>query len=202
MATVLLAALCLCRIGTAWSFSAPAATPSRASAIPRRTQLRLLDDDDGGDGIDISRRSALATAAGALLAPAAASATMTSDSDWPLWTALPVAPYSRRRTIRYEVDPGRVWAFDQLIGIYYVHVPIRMSVVAVRQDDEERRGLLVYAPVAPTRECLGLMQELIEKYGPVRDIILPSVSVGVATEMSTPRKVSRFSHHRSSIDTY
>lgn len=101
---------------------------------------------------------------------------MTEDSNWPLWTALPVAPFSRRRTIRYEVAPG-VFAFDQMIGIYYVHVPIRMSVVTVHQNDPAKKGLVVYGPIAPTKECLSLMQELIDQYGPVRDIILPSVAV-------------------------
>jgi hypothetical protein len=101
---------------------------------------------------------------------------MTKDSNWPLWTALPVAPFSRRRTIRYEVAPG-VFAFDQIIGIYYVHVPIRMSVVTVHQNDPTKKGLVVYGPIAPTKECMSLMQELIDQYGPVRDIILPSVAV-------------------------
>ena len=125
-----------------------------------------------------SRRSALMTGAASLAAgftgllqsPSEASATITKDSNWPLWTALPVAPFSRRRTIRYEVGPG-VWAFDQMIGIYYVHVPIRMTVV------KKKDGLLVFAPVAPTRECLSLLQELIDEYGPITDIILPSVAV-------------------------
>ena len=70
-----------------------------------------------------------AAGAGALAAaavPGAAQAAITKDSEWPLWLALPVAPYSRRKTIRREVGPG-VWAFDQLIGIYYVHVPIRSA---------------------------------------------------------------------------
>ena len=35
----------------------------------------------------------------------------------------------------------------------------------------------MYAPVAPTKECLGLLQELIVQYGPVQTIILPSVAV-------------------------
>lgn len=65
-----------------------------------------------------------------------------------------------------------MWAFDQLIGIYYVHVPIRMTVVAM-----ESGGLFVYAPVAPTKECLALMQPLIDEYGPVKYIVLPSVAV-------------------------
>ena len=52
-----------------------------------------------------------------------------------------------------------------------------MCVVAVHQNDVSRRGLVVYAPVAPTEECLSLMRELIDVHGPVRDIILPSVAV-------------------------
>ena len=92
------------------------------------------------------------------------------ESYWPLWPALPVAPYSRRKTIRRDVGPG-VWTFDQMIGIYYVHVPIRMTVVKMSKG-----GLFVYAPVAPTKECLALLQPLIDQYGPVKHIVLPSVA--------------------------
>lgn len=121
---------------------------------------------------DLSRRTLLSGAAGvSALLPGAAHAAITKDSEWPLWLALPVAPYSRRKTIRREVGPG-VWAFEQLLGIYYVHVPIRMTVV--RMDSG---GLFVYAPVAPTRECLALLQPLIDAHGPVRYIVLPSVAV-------------------------
>lgn len=122
-----------------------------------------------------TRRAALTSTAAALgatvLPPEAAHATIGKDSEWPLWLALPVAPYSRRKTIRQEVGPG-VWTFDQMIGIYYVHVPIRMTVIKM-----EAGGLLVYAPVAPTKELLALMQPLIDAHGPVKHIILPSVAV-------------------------
>ena len=103
----------------------------------------------------VTRRGLLpqiATAVGVASAvPGVAEATITSDSMWPLWLALPVAPYSRRKTIRREVGPG-VWAFDQLIGIYYVHVPIRMTVIKMESGGG---GLMVFAPVAPTKECHG-----------------------------------------------
>ena len=114
--------------------------------------------------------SSILTAGTIATLPTPTHATMTKDSEWPLWTALPVAPYSRRKTIVRHVGPG-VYVFDQLIGIYYVHVPIRMTVCAL--DD----GLFVYAPVAPTRECLTLLQPLIDDYGPVKYIVLPSVAV-------------------------
>jgi len=106
------------------------------------------------------------------LRPKEVQAFITQDSEWPLWTALPVAPYNRRKTIRYQITDG-VWAFDQLIGIYYVHVPIRMTVVT----SPRKHGLLVYAPIAPTIECLSLLDELIDTHGPILDIILPSVAV-------------------------
>ena len=121
----------------------------------------------------LSRGVGVGTAAlaAAGCAPTAANAVITKESEWPLWLALPVAPYSRRKTIRREVGPG-AWAFDQLIGIYYVHVPIRMTVLRL-----DAGGLFVYAPVAPTKECLALLQPLIDEYGPVKYIVLPSVAV-------------------------
>jgi hypothetical protein len=67
--------------------------------------------------------------------------------------------------------PGQIWTFDQLQGVLYVVTPIRMTVVKLRSG-----GLLVYAPVAPTPECLVLMAELEAKHGPVAHIILPTVS--------------------------
>ena len=41
---------------------------------------------------------------------------MPREAYWPLWPALPVAPYGRRRTVMYEVAPG-VYNLDQMIGI-------------------------------------------------------------------------------------
>lgn len=64
-----------------------------------------------------------------------------------------------------------MWTFEQLIGIYYVQVPIRMTCVAYSQ------GLMIYAPVAPTQECLSLLAPLIEEFGEIKHIILPSVAV-------------------------
>ncbi|GMH59768.1 hypothetical protein TrST_g1589 [Triparma strigata] len=116
--------------------------------------------------------AAITTTATAL--PAPATAEITKDSNWPLWPSLPVFPYSRRKTIRREIKPGTVWTFDQLIGIYYVHVPIRMTVIKMKVPAP---GLLVYAPVAPTKECLKLLQPLIDEHGPIKFIILPSTAV-------------------------
>ena len=50
-----------------------------------------------------------------------------------------------------------------------VIVNIRMTVVRLRDG-----SLFVYAPVAPTRECLRLLREL---EAPVRYIVLPTSAV-------------------------
>ncbi len=90
---------------------------------------------------------------------------------WRYWVNVPIYPYSKKRTIRQEVLKDTIWTFDQLQGIFYVVVPIRMSVIRL-----ESGGLLVYAPVAPTPQCLQLMQELVDRYGDVQYIILPTIS--------------------------
>jgi hypothetical protein len=93
------------------------------------------------------------------------------DWSWPFWPIVPLYPYGQRRTLRKEVVKNTIWTFDQLQGILYVVTPIRMTVVKL-----EAGGLLVYAPVAPTLECVRLVQELVIEYGEVQYIILPTVS--------------------------
>ncbi|CAE7553812.1 unnamed protein product [Symbiodinium sp. CCMP2592] len=95
------------------------------------------------------------------------------EQRWGLWPALPIAPYERRVTLRYEVIPGELWTFEQKQGILYIHVPIRMTVYRM----QTRPGLFVYAPVAPTEECVRLLRELEEQYGEVAYIVLPTVAV-------------------------
>ena len=93
------------------------------------------------------------------------------DFSWRFWPVVPIYPYGQRRTIRKEVVKDTIWIFDQLQGIFYVVVPIRMTVVKL-----EKGGLLVYAPVAPTGECVRLLNELVVKHGDVKYIILPTIS--------------------------
>ncbi len=93
------------------------------------------------------------------------------DLSWKFWHVVPIYPYGKRRTIRKEVVKDRIWTFDQLQGIFYVVVPIRMTVVRL-----ESGGLLVYAPVAPTKECIRMVQELVAEHGDVKYIILPTIS--------------------------
>ncbi|WP_396136504.1 DUF4336 domain-containing protein [Chamaesiphon sp. VAR_48_metabat_403] len=99
--------------------------------------------------------------------------TAVSDADrlWRFWLTLPIYPYSQRRTLRTEIVPDTIWTFEQLQGIFYVVIPIRMTVVKLAGG-----GLLVYAPVAPTGECLQLVNELVAIHGDVKYIILPTIS--------------------------
>ncbi|MEB3161332.1 MAG: DUF4336 domain-containing protein [Synechocystis sp.] len=93
------------------------------------------------------------------------------DQSWPYWYLVPIYPYGQRQTLRREIVPGTIWLFEQVQGIFYVVVPIRMTVIRLNTG-----GLLLYAPIAPTKECLGLLRELIDQYGPVKYIILPTIS--------------------------
>lgn len=93
------------------------------------------------------------------------------DFSWSFWFTLPLYPYGRRQTIRKEVVKDTIWTFDQLQGIFYVVVPIRMTVVKLDEG-----GLLVYAPIAPTPECIRLVKELVTHHGDVKYIILPTIS--------------------------
>ena len=93
------------------------------------------------------------------------------DWSWPFWPALPLYPYGSRRTLRSCVVKDQIWTFDQLQGVFYTAVPIRMTVVKL-----EFSGLLVYAPVAPTPECIRLVKELVVEHGDVTYIILPTTS--------------------------
>ncbi|MEL6262213.1 MAG: DUF4336 domain-containing protein [Cyanobacteria bacterium J06626_6] len=93
------------------------------------------------------------------------------DRAWPLWPIVPIYPYGQRLTIRREIVPGKLWIFDQIQGIFYVVVPIRMTVIKLTGG-----GLFVFSPVAPTGECVRLVRELEAEHGPVKYVILPTVT--------------------------
>ena len=96
---------------------------------------------------------------------------MRSQWAWKFWWTLPIYPFGQRRTLKTTVVEDQVWTFEQLQGVFYVVTPIRMTVVRLAAG-----GLLVYAPIAPTFECITWMNELVNEYGDVKYIILPTVS--------------------------
>ena len=93
------------------------------------------------------------------------------DYTWKFWPIVPLYPYGKRRTLRKEIIKDTIWTFDQMQGVFYVVVPIRMTVVKLKNG-----GLLVYAPIAPTPECIRLVNELVAEHGEIKYIILPTVS--------------------------
>lgn len=104
---------------------------------------------------------------------------------WPWWPLLPLYPYGQRRTLVRELIPERLWSFEQLQGVFYVAVPIRMSVLQVAD------GLLVYGAVAPTAELLAALHQLEERHGPVRTLVL-GTSSGLEHKVPMPALARAF----------
>lgn len=108
-----------------------------------------------------------------------------SDQHWPWWPLLPLYPYGRRRTLVRELIPDQVWSFEQLQGIWYVAVPVRMTVLRLKQ------GLLAYAPIPPTAEVLAGLRSLEARWGPLRTIVLPTAS-GLEHKVGLPALARAF----------
>ena len=108
------------------------------------------------------------------------------EHSWLYWFLVPVYPYHKRRTLRREVVTNTIWTFDQLQGILYTIVPVRMTIVRL-----ESGGLLVYSPIAPTRECIRLVRELEAEHGAVRYILL-TTSSGLEHKVFVPPFARQF----------
>lgn len=69
----------------------------------------------------------------------------------------PLGPALSRSTLRREIIPGQMWSFEQEQGLAGsdVSTNVRMTVVKMRNGK-----LWVHAPIAPTEECLSLLEEL------------------------------------------
>ena len=93
-----------------------------------------------------------------------------ADQRWPWWPLLPLYPYGKRATHFEELIPGQVWSFEQLQGVYYVAVPIRLTVVKVPG------GLMLVNPLPPTQELRNGLAALEAEHGPVNAIVLPTAS--------------------------
>ncbi|MEC8688697.1 MAG: DUF4336 domain-containing protein [Cyanobacteriota bacterium] len=93
-----------------------------------------------------------------------------ADQRWGFWPLLPLYPYGRRRTVFRELIPGQLWSLEQLQGVYYVAVPVRLTVAKVPG------GLMLVNPLPPTGEVRQAIEELEQQHGPVRTIVLPTAS--------------------------
>ena len=93
-----------------------------------------------------------------------------ADQRWGFWPLLPLYPYGRRRTLFSELIPGQLWSLEQLQGVYYVAVPVRLTVAKVPG------GLMLVNPLPPTGEVRQAIAGLEQQNGPVRTIVLPTAS--------------------------
>jgi len=124
-----------------------ARAPEADSETPRRVALTVLGTALTATGVDAALRA--------------------SDERYAaLGTILAPAPY--KETLRTELVPGRIWGFEQCIALAFVSTNIRMTAVRLRDG-----GLWVSAPIAPTRQCLRLLDEL----GKVAYLVIPSTAL-------------------------
>ncbi|MFL0735123.1 MAG: DUF4336 domain-containing protein, partial [Prochlorococcus sp.] len=91
----------------------------------------------------------------------------------------------QRRTLVRELIANQIWSFEQLQGLYYVAVPVRLTVVKVPG------GLMLFNPLPPTPELRSALAELEAKHGQVVTIVLPTAS-GLEHKLSLPAMTRAF----------
>ena len=89
---------------------------------------------------------------------------------WNWWPLFPLYPYGNKKTICREIVQNQIWSLEQIQGIYYVAVPIRMTILKVENS------LILINPLPPTKELINEINKLIIDHGPVKSIILPTAS--------------------------
>ena len=164
----------------------------RNSIICRGSQTDLDSSDESSADNAIGRRKAMQGMAGLMASnlvipslPVSASPTnfaVPSPADsasmsWPLgkvaFSLLPLAGTSTRRaTVETTIIKDTMWTHDQVQGVVNVNVPVRQTVIRLKDG-----GLWVHNPVAPTPQALKMMKELEKKYGPVKHIVLGTVAL-------------------------
>ena len=107
------------------------------------------------------------------------------DNDWKWWPIFPLYPYGTKKTICSELVPNKIWSLEQIQGLYYVAVPIRMTVVKIDQ------GLMLINPIPPTKELVKELEKLIRQNGDVKTIVLPTAS-GLEHKIGLPSLVRIF----------
>jgi len=167
-------------------------TNSIQAAVPRQVATvkplkASLSPDDGG----LSRRQVGELTVAALGLGVSYVGTRENDpTDYGLWGILPVGTYKKKKTIQETIVKDKIWTFDQKFGILDVQVPLRMTVIKLKEG-----GLFVYNPIAATKECIGMVEKLVDEHGPIKYIALGSVALehkvyaGVFAQKFTEAKV-------------
>uniref|UniRef100_A0A8J9TZC9 Uncharacterized protein n=1 Tax=Phaeodactylum tricornutum TaxID=2850 RepID=A0A8J9TZC9_PHATR len=167
----ILALPCILSLATAFSGTQPSIRSS--SAAPSAATMLSMSDNSSSRSDELSRRQLgeLAFAASGL--GVTYFGTRERDPlDYGLWGVLPVGTYKKKKTILDTIIPDNMWTFDQKFGILDVQVPLRMTVTRLSSG-----GLFVYNPVAGTPEMVGMLQKLVDQYGPVKHIAVGSVAL-------------------------
>ena len=68
---------------------------------------------------------------------------------WNWWPLFPLYPYGNKKTICTEIIHDQIWSLEQIQGLYYVAVPIRMTIIKVE------KGLILVNPLPPTKELVN-----------------------------------------------
>jgi len=92
------------------------------------------------------------------------------NKKWNWWPLFPLYPYGSKKTICRELIKNQIWSLEQIQGLYYVAVPIRMTIIKVEN------GLMLFNPLPPTKELISELNKLILDHGPVTTIVLPTAS--------------------------
>ena len=108
-----------------------------------------------------------------------------SNKNWKWWPLFPLYPYGNKETVSKEIFPNQIWCFEQIQGLYYVAVTIRMTVIKVND------GLILINPLPPTEELLYELNKLIPIHGQVKTIVLPTAS-GLEHKIGLPALARTF----------
>jgi len=152
---------------------APSAALSKPSVSLSRQWRRLsaVNGKKGGPR-GLRRPGAESSESSSSKSSSSSSSSSSSASYYPQWRRLPLQPGPVRRTELTEVVRGQVFSLEQQLGVFDVVVNIRMTVLALRD------GLALVNPVAPTRECVELVQQVSARTGKgVKYILLPTTQV-------------------------
>jgi hypothetical protein len=143
-----------------------------SSQVDNTFSTRLASDTQEENGGVSRRQFAELSFAAAGLGVSFLGTRELTPTDYGLWGILPVGTYKQKKTLFKEIVPGKIWTLDQKFGILNVQVPLRTTVVKLIDG-----GLFLYNPVAATPECLGMLNDLVQKHGPLKHIVVGSVAL-------------------------
>ena len=181
--------------------------PNTGGNRPTNNNNKKKNDNNNNESPSLSRRQLVEASVGVLgLGGSFLASRENNEDDYGLWGILPVGPYKTKPTAPIEtIVPHTLWTADQIFGILNVQVPLRMTIVKLKlpsrshgtTDDDDTNlpkrmripsqqrylhdndyCLFIYNPIAPTRECIRMIQQIEqEEQCHVRHISVGSVAL-------------------------